>query len=623
MTVQALAPTVTEGRTPAHAGEAPGRRAGAAGAAVATGVSLLLTGTGWGGLAVVLVVAAWVLVLPGPIGTRLLLAFTALTALASMGLLLATALHAALPAPAFCAVVAAAAGCVLGRRGSARLPAADVSGALLGAVLTGLTWRLWRSDGAELLSSMSQGEDHASHLSLLMGVRSAGAYLYGGSRPEAEGVFVGLHDYPQAVHGVAAVVSSLVEPAPLSAAAAVSHYGAAVAVAFALFVLAMGEAGAALGRRLGVSGPALLVAALLPVAVAVVGPFQSLFLSGFLTQLTAYVALLGLVVLALLPRSAASDRWRPWLACTALVTVAGTWYLVLPVAAVPAAWCVLAGPQTPRRVWRRTAFVLTVVAVGGAAHVVVSLSSGAAAHVNAPGGVIPVGALTVAVGVLAPLLAARWTRTGWRSAPVWWWTWGAAAACSLLLVGYQLATVGGLSYYSEKSLYTLLALSAVGAGGLFAHGIATTRDRGPALLSASLASLLLLPVVVHPGSPVLAGLRPERPSIPWDHVLSLVPESNTAPLLFWDFLGPVEDYHANRLLGAVHGQEAPARWAVVRGALTGQRASDLRPLVSAGDLTLLTDDPDGTRELLRDDLPSEMVGRIRVVTVGRPGPASP
>ena len=487
-------------------------------------------------------------------------------------------------------------------RGAA--PRFDISAAVTLVILGGLAWRVVTTDTVAAMNALVVAEDNASHLSIMAGIRDQQAYLYGDWGAVTDQVVSGLQDYPQGVHTVAAVVSHLTSPAALSPSQAVDHYWAALAICWAVLVLALSEVGMALARHLGARGRPLVLAAVLPVLVALLSPFSTLLTLGFFTQIAAYAALVVLVLLAVLEDAEAVSTWSVGLAVAGLVLIAGSWYIVLPIAALPAA-CVF------RRAgwsWDGRGFVLAAgcVLLSGAPHVWSSLGTGgAAAAVNAAGGVVPLGVVVGSLTVIVPLLLHRVLSVDRRLSAAWWLPWAASMGFSLALMAYQLASAGAVSYYFEKSLYTVLGLSTIGIAALVALSLtagasSSTSEAVRRTTSVLLVVLLLLPLVLHPGTFFGRALREGRPDVPWGQVLALKARRGGAPILFWHFGTPLYDYQANRLLGAVYGQDDPRRWQAVAVGLPGQAESQLQPLLrDGGRLTLLTATAGASRLLAR------------------------
>ena len=611
-------------RQPCRSGRRRVAAGAVAGALLTPAAVVLLWALGLGGGSVLLVVVVWALVLPtGTPGARLVLAAVVLSAVASTWLLVTSALHVGLAAPVLLGVVAVVGGSRLGALSRPRVSAqAGASGAGVLGVGVAVIWISRTESAAAALARLVHGEDNASHLSIMMGIRESGAYLYAGRGPLVGRVFTGLQNYPQGLHAVSAIVSQLAHPGPLDVAAAVLHYRLAILLAGALAAVAVSESALALATRLGADGRSLYVASLLPLIIMVLGPPLDLFRVGFFSQLGGYVALGAMVVTALLP----AERVPPWsrlaLLSAGLVFTAASWYFLLPVALVLA--CAACWPMRAflRATPGRAAVLAVATAAGMAPHVVNSLAAGAVGALNAPGGVLPLNPVLLGLALGVPLVPILILRDQWRSTVGWWLPWTAAGMFSLLIGAYQLATKGQTSYYYQKSLYTILLLSIVGIAGTAASLLSTNirtgvAPRSRAALAAALALALVFPAVLQRGCLLTPKWTPARRDLGWGEVLRLLPQRRTAPVIVWQAGDLTSDYQANRLLGAVYGQDGPVRWLAVQRSLHGQNVEVFGPLLHDRGTVILTTTADLPRRLIDNGVPAQVLTSARIMELKR------
>jgi hypothetical protein len=460
------------------------------------------------------------------------------------------------------------------RRPSAgRLSWGDATLAATVVATTALFLTAWsrRTPGGRI-ALMLPGEDNSAHLGLTTAARAAGGYLFRGNDPF---ITTDLQTYPQGAH-VATAITAWTVGAGTGPAGALATYTISLLLSVAFlagaFVLVAARAAAACGVRHRAAPVAAGVA-----AVALIGgPLLALMQNGFFSQLWAYVLLLVLVAVCVDP----DLTRRPWLqlTCVALLGcgIAATYYFLLAVAGA-AVLPVLWQHRTPIRASLSRAGVVTLVCLLGLVPVAVSLGSGAAGSINAPGGIFPMDrtvllrTLLIALAV-AVLLAAR--RTAIVLAPVY------AALLASVLFGLVLrqqaiAATGTTGYYYEKALYTtfLLAVAATAVGAVFAADRLLEWSARPALAAGGLAALSagVATLQLHPSAPILLHqLKAGQQEQAFDRVLRDLPAGRTPPVL-WHYGTPVEDYIASRMLSATyHRDDVPRQEFELRSARTAQ-----------------------------------------------------
>ena len=454
-----------------------------------------------------------------------------------------------------------------------RLSWADATLAVTVVATTALFLTAWsrRTPGGRI-ALMLPGEDNSAHLGLVTAARAAGGYLF---RSNDAFITTDLQTYPQGAH-VATAFAAWTVGAGTGPLGSLSTYTISLLLSVAslagAFVLVAARAAAACG----VTGRTTPLAAGVAAVALIGGPLLALMQNGFFSQLWAYVLLLVLVAVCIDPDLAR----RPWLqlTCAALLgcAIASTYYFLLPVAGA----CVLPVLWQHREAIRTSklrAVLVALLCLAGIVPVAVSLGSGAAGSLNAPGGIFPMDRTillrTLLLSLAVPVLLAT-RRTAAVLAPLY------AALAAAVLFGVALrqqaiAATGTTGYYYEKALYTsfLLAVATVAAGIVVVADRLLERSARPAVAAGGLAALAagVAALQLQPAAPILLHqLKAAQQEQAFDRVLQDLPPGRTPPVL-WHYGTPVEDYIASRMLSATyHRDDVPRQQFELQAARTAQ-----------------------------------------------------
>jgi hypothetical protein len=313
---------------------------------------------------------------------------------------------------------------------------------------------LVHATAGEAMTAISQNSDGGNHVQLVLGTQRTGGYL---AFHHVAGMFEGMSLYPGAWSAGVWLVGRLLLGHDLSPVAAVHLLGVLGSLTYALLTTCAARLALHLRRRLAPAPTRLAGQAM---TVALIAASTTFGFGVFLLHLNAYTEIVALaaIMAALL---ALADDIATGPAVTqvtfAVIVVAQTWYLLLPVVAA-----VAVTTFGVRRPGRRH----TLVSIGlGAPFVLFPLLRGpGAAHVRAGGyDVLPslmgVLALLVASGVSVTHLLRRrqggeTVRLGAASAIV-----GALVLVAMLVLVQPRGAIGP-TYYSAKALLALLFLGA-------------------------------------------------------------------------------------------------------------------------------------------------------------------
>lgn len=447
----------------------------------------------------------------------------------------------------------------------------------------------WASrDVSGQMAFMQPGEDNASHLGIISGIRSYGRLIYRASDADVPGVIPGLRTYPQGAHANVAIIANMVQGRTglSGVASAVQAYSFAMAFSTAVMIVTLSVLSLRLAQAAGAPKVGWFVAVAVPLAAVLGGPALSLLSFGFFSQVVAYAALALLCALAADASWDDYPWWRLMVVGCCVVAVASSFYFLLPVL-VLACLSVLWGARDDLRVHPVRGVVLAAITVGlSLPHVLASLQGGASSSLNANGGVRvlngPALVLTV-VGALLFLTRAIAVRAG-RLVSTWAWTLITAIVFSVAFAKYQLSTVGATTYYFFKSLYTvqLFAIVALGAAGSLLIG------RAPRVLATGGATLGLVAFLTVQSENQNSELHRSLYAAPHDdgfHAtldLRARQDAGLEPVLFWGFDDVRSDYNRNRQVGAAFLQDDVSRAAAVQASFRGQVPKILVVLIRAG-----------------------------------------
>lgn len=394
-----------------------------------------------------------------------------------------------------------AAAAVTGRRFSLpwRLPSRD---AVLAAVSAGIVlvylWPLFGGGTARRLSSYITAEDLARHFGLFDSIRALGGYAFLNTAQNQPVLQAGMSAYPQGSHFVLAAADRFLHPGASTTVGELSPFIALTALVCAAFTITVGWAACR------VAGPRLGGAAALPLLLAICGYLiavegTSILQNGFLSELFGLTLLAALLAVAIRPVE--RPREQLLLLAALVVGIAFGYYLWLPVAAAVALVSLLV--YRPRVAGRRQPLVLGCAMAGTGALALVPVAANwtvvnSASALNTAGAIIPVNRhllwpLTAAAALVTLLALVR----GERAARVTAAGLLLAGAAAVLVMLYQLRSLGHSSYYFEKMLHqlTVAALVSLGSIGVLlpaAERPTPSRRARSGLLSLAASALVLV-----------------------------------------------------------------------------------------------------------------------------------
>lgn len=295
-------------------------------------------------------------------------------------------------------------------------------------------------DNGRNLPILSNGEDAASHFAIFENIVAERGLVFGRSDLSPR-LFPELIDYPQGSHFAAAAAYFVAVPHGAdSVAARVAFFGAfQIALFLCLGALMSYVARDALHHR--TTGEGSMVAALL-VAFGTLGPLLFLMRLGFFSQLASYVLMLTLATLLAAPQGlrVIADRF----ALVIAPCVGAVWYFLSPVSFIFLAYSFLTSSG-----WR--AVPVLAIAAGSEAFFVWPSVVGLKPlpYLNFSGAVekIPVVAV-ITIALLGFSLRAPRARTMRALLTI-------SICFTAVIAVYQLATAKTLSYYFDKSVYTI------------------------------------------------------------------------------------------------------------------------------------------------------------------------
>jgi len=492
-----------------------------------------------------------------------------------------------------------------------------------------------RDDTATLLSRLiANGEDNAGHLGIVHAILTQHGLLFGLAGQWTGRLLAGHTTYPPGFHlNVALGVSALgnlfgaANPGQLVQ----GYFYAAIALQ------AVWAATTVMGiRALGSLGR-VPSTALAPVAFAVVlffifGPPGALLNWGFAPQAAA----LWMLTLGIFAAATSDLDTRPVvrlsLVLLAMVGTVWSWYLVAPVAGAAALAMTGLHRGALLRRWQMTLAVWTIGLALSMPPIVIGVISGAPGYINSNGGVYQLDRVFVGMLVLAALLCALLPARlpGHRGRVVNLACLLAGIALALGVHWLQVRTAGAASYYYEKVVYTVVIVSALGAGGFLLAGLSA----GLAMLEVSawrrawlvlvFAGLIWLSTAAattaNPGRHYLSGTWVFGDVGMMHYLLGAAPPGDSRQVLLWSDKPQHDDYLGSRVAAALFLRNTD-----LRNNFVGVNAfieDDQRLLqflrASPYDLWIITRDPSLRLRLMAGGYSAADLNRIVIDTITEP-----
>jgi hypothetical protein len=339
-----------------------------------------------------------------------------------------------------------------------------VASGLLAAAVVALPYLGRDLTGRMALAAL--GEDLARHFSLYDAIRIVDGYAFFDRHQSDAYLLPGLQTYPQGSHFLYALLDSFLRSGaePGSALNAFNHYIGYHIAGYAFFGVVM------LWAVRWVAGPALTgwpKAAIYTFVAAAVSfsELVAMFIRGYPSEILGLA--LFAVLLALLARPPRHTRELIVTVAALLVGIAWVYFFLLPMAGLVAVASLVGFRHRVLPYWP-TVLVSALVAVPLAVTPVLVMYADRASPLEdlLPGGPVEGVDRGLTVGLAAVLLAGLATVP--RS-PVWR-TVGTqlviVATISITLGLYQIASIGHLSYYFDKSVHALFVTCLVGLSGI-------------------------------------------------------------------------------------------------------------------------------------------------------------
>jgi len=339
-----------------------------------------------------------------------------------------------------------------------------VASGLLAAAVVALPYLSRDLTGRMALAAL--GEDLARHFSLYDAIRIVDGYAFFDRHQSDAYLLPGLQTYPQGSHFLYALLDSFLRSGaePDSALNAFDHYVGYHIAGYAFFGMVM------LWAVRWVAGPALTgwpKAAIYTFVAAAVSfsELVAMFIRGYPSEILGLA--LFAVLLALLARPPSHTRELIVTVAALLVGIAWVYFFLLPMAGLVAVASLVGFRHRVLAHWP-TVLVSALVAVPLAVAPVLVMYADRASPLKdlLPGGPVEGVDRGLTVGLAAVLLAGLATVP--RS-PVWRMVGAQLVIVATICVAlglYQIASIGHLSYYFDKSGHALFVTCLVGLSGI-------------------------------------------------------------------------------------------------------------------------------------------------------------
>ena len=272
-------------------------------------------------------------------------------------------------------------------------------------------------------------------------------------------------------------------------------------LSFGYLVAMTGLLAGAIAARFGARDQLVMASAITAAAMTLFATPFGLFQQGFFPQIMALGLLLA-IILSQISTDKLGYRMTMALTGVGFVTIAWTWYFLLPVVGLlQLGWFVWNRNELGQR-WRFSALVATLTLLASAPPIAESVQAGSLTAVNAGGGVgsVPVALILSLLLAAAALFLLRSRRGDGVTVPLAS-SLGAAFVFTVAFRSYQAHSIGGAAYFYYKSLYTIVAVAVPVVIGMAVALITERRWRH------SVATMLILISVL-----IVSGLRPDQRS---------------------------------------------------------------------------------------------------------------